>query len=271
MMALEFAKPSGIPSEKLIYIIGDKMDMHKDKNIKHEDIHDFDQLVKEYNQNMAKQLGKDNAKYAEYKLELLSMLIPKKAGYKILNFGCGVGRDMDFFGKYFGNDIDLYGCDISQKSIEYAASITEGYKYFQSEETEALYHQNVKFDVVFIAGVLHHMDPEERSVWMQAIADNVAAGGYMCVFEHNPINPKTKHIITHPIEYPPQDKLEWMLKLNDIKKLLVSANPGMREYWKGYTLFSPFRRPWITSIEKYLGWCPLGAQQCVIVKKDSNK
>lgn len=122
--------------------------------------------------------------------------------------------------------------------------------------------------MVFLAGVLHHIPPDERSMWIKAISENVREGGYIAVFEHNIINPMTKHIVTHPIEDPPLDKLNWMLNLREIEKSLLDSNSSMRTYWKGYTLFSPIRATWVTKIETIMRWCPLGAQQCVIVKKD---
>lgn len=228
--------------------------------------HDFDADVEEYNANMAAQLGSDYEKFAKYKVELLNFLVRDKV-QKILNYGCGIGNDMQYFMDCW-NDAKLYGCDISQKSVEYAEKISPKVVYFQSDTTEKIYQQGVKWDIVFLAGVLHHIPPIERGGWMKAIADNVSSGGYICVFEHNVINPMTKKIVTHPIEDPPLDKLEWTLKLKEIENLLQSSHSGMRTYWKGYTLFSPIRRTWITKAETLLKWCPLGAQQCVIVKKE---
>lgn len=228
--------------------------------------YDFDDDVEEYNANMATQLGPGYEKFAKYKVDLLGFLVRDKV-QTILNYGCGIGNDVQYF-KAWQKEAKLYGCDISQRSIEYAAKISPDVVYFQSDTTEKIYQQKVKWDIVFLAGVLHHIPPKERAMWMKAIADNVSDGGYICVFEHNVINPMTRKIVTHPIEDPPLDKLEWMLELKEIEKLLNNSHPDMKLYWGGYTLFSPIRRKWITNAETLLKWCPLGAQQCVIVKKE---
>lgn len=226
---------------------------------------DFDADVEEYNANMAAQLGEDYEKFARYKVVLTKHLISDKTE-KILNYGCGIGNDMNYF-KQLWPAAELYGCDISQKSIEYAKKNYHDVHFFQSDSPEKIYEQKTKWDIVFLACVLHHIPPEERTMWMKAVADNVSDGGYICVFEHNVINPMTKRIVTHPIEYPALDKLEWMLSLKDIESLLVGSHSRMETFWKGYVLFSPIRNDWITRAETVLKWCPLGAQQCVIVKK----
>ncbi len=227
----------------------------------------FDADVETYNANMAAQLGADYEKFAKYKVELLKFVVQDQVN-SILNYGCGVGNDMRFF-KESWPDAKLYGCDISQKSVEYAAKVAPDINYFVSDSTDKIYEQCTKWDVVFLAGVLHHIPPAERTAWIQSIGDNVRPGGYIAVFEHNILNPMTRHIVTHPIEDPPLDKLEWMLNLKEIEKLLLGSHNGMKTYWKGYTLFSPFRRGWITKMETFMKWCPIGAQQCVIVKKEA--
>lgn len=237
-----------------------------EKDNKNEVNKEFDLVVKEYNANMSAQLGRNFEKYAQYKVDLLRYLIGDKIN-TILNYGCGLGNDMQYFMNYWPN-ADLYGCDISEKSLEYAAEIAPEVHYFLSDIPQKIYEQEIKWDVVFLAGVLHHIPPDERSMWIKAISENVREGGYIAVFKHNIINPMTKHIVTHPIEDPPLDKLNWMLNLREIEKSLLDSNSSMRTYWKGYTLFSPIRATWVTKIETIMRWCPLGAQQCVIVKKD---
>jgi len=230
-------------------------------------IDDFDPVVEEYNINMAAQLGADYVKFAKYKVELLRLLIKEKID-SILNYGCGIGNDMSFFKEYWPST-NLYGCDISKKSVEYARKIAPEINYFVSDSPDKIYEQSIKWNIIFLACVLHHIPPMERYKWVKALGDNVREGGYIVVFEHNIINPMTRHIVTHPPEDPPLDKLDWMLNMEEIEKLLLDSHNGMKTYWKGYTLFSPFRRGWITKVETFMKWCPLGAQQCVIVKKEA--
>lgn len=231
-----------------------------------EDFHEFDGEAHKYNQIMEEEFGPNHKKYAEYKVELLHNLLPVKPNYSILNFGCGVGRDMDYFPYYFGNKISLYGCDVSKESVEYASALTNEYSYFQSEKTQSIYDQGVMFDIVFIACVLHHIDPIERKYWIKALADNTSDEGYICIFEHNLLNPMTKQKIMHP-KTSTLDKLDWMLSMKEIINLFSDIGVVFKVYWKGYTLFSPVRRSLILNVEKYMGWCPFGAQQCVIMQK----
>ena len=54
--------------------------------------------------------------------------------------------------------------------------------------------QTPGFDLVFVAGVFHHIPPEERQGAADAVAAHMAPGGSLVVFEHNPYNPVTRKL-----------------------------------------------------------------------------
>ena len=85
------------------------------------DIIDFDDYSKEYNELMDNQLSvftDDVSYFAEYKIEETKKTL-KTPPKNILDFGCGVGRNINFFKKHFPL-AKISGCDISQKSIDIA-------------------------------------------------------------------------------------------------------------------------------------------------------
>lgn len=125
------------------------------------------------------------------------------------------------------------------------------------------------FDLVFTACVMHHIDPKERDAWVDAVLSRMNPGGYWAIFEHNLINPYTKRIVTDVDNK--VDDVNWMYSRKKLLGLFENKK-NVNVFWQGYTLFSPFRSlSLITNIERLLKWCPLGAQQCVVIQKQENK
>ena len=124
------------------------------------------------------------------------------------------------------------------------------------------------YDLVFLACVLHHIKPEEREKWMQAVVRHLKPGGCIAVFEHNTRNPYTKKIILNPES---GDNFHYMLSHKELKDLLLNSAHDLKVVWHGYTLFSLFRPFWMIRAEMLLKWCGIGAQQCVVVQKQYEK
>ena len=229
----------------------------------------FDQYADTYDDGMKQLLalygGGDTYKFAEYKVALLHDLLGKRGIRSILDFGCGTGRSLKYFDAYFGTDVTKYGCDVSVNSLRDAAKLVPSATFFCNETVDRFLAEDHTYDLVFISCVLHHIDPSERAAWLAAIAQKLNAGGYIAVFEHNIQNLVTKKIVLDPANK--VDDIHWMLSHKEIIDLLTGANKSLQRYWDGYTLFSPFRFPGVLYLERLLSWLPLGAQQCVIVKR----
>ena len=85
---------------------------------------DFDNYADNYDEIMNNQLSsfeKDVSYFAEYKIVETKKYL-KTLPNKILDFGCGVGRNINFIEKHFDN-AKLFGCDISSKSIPFKTSL----------------------------------------------------------------------------------------------------------------------------------------------------
>ena len=86
-------------------------------------------------------------------------------------------------------------------------------------------------------------------------------GGIAAVFEHNPLNPLTRLAVKR-CEF---DADAVLLNHGKIKGLLKNANLEISK--DSFIVFFPFKSSIFRSIEKAIGWLPLGAQQYVVGRK----
>jgi 2-polyprenyl-3-methyl-5-hydroxy-6-metoxy-1,4-benzoquinol methylase len=114
-----------------------------------------------------------------------------------------------------------------------------------------------QFDVIFVAGVFHHVPPPQRESVSKTLMDRLAPGGKVFVFEHNPYNPVTRRIVNTC----PYDADAVLLKPAELKRTLKNA--GMTLEKQAYCLFVPPSLPALRGLERHLGWLPLGGQYWV--------
>jgi ubiquinone/menaquinone biosynthesis C-methylase UbiE len=217
----------------------------------------FDDLACSYDEELKDSLGKFGARniniFAEYKIKLIKSKL-FNAPSNILEFGCGTGRNNLFMKKWFPES-RIYGCDISEKSLEIAGKTNPSVQYKKITNTDDLFRiYKVSFDCIFISNVLHHIPFQEHKVWIDALYKILSNGGNIFIFEHNPYNPITKYIFnTSEI-----DKGATMLSPSYCFSLLQNAN--FTKIKREYTLFSLWRNNLFESFEQMLYWLPLGAQ-----------
>lgn len=228
----------------------------------------FDAYAEKYDEELKELLGfwggKDLDKFAEYKVQLVKDILPNDIN-NLLEFGCGTGRNFYFLKKYFGETVNYYGCDVSDESLKIAKRLFPFANFFNNQSLDSIKRYGLKYDLVLITCVLHHIDPKDRQKWIDEIMNNLKVGGYIAIFEHNIKNPKTRSIVKDPRN--PVDDINWMLSMRDILSLFDNVK-NKEVVWKGYTLFSPVRFGGILAVEKLLKWLPLGAQQCVVIRKN---
>lgn len=221
----------------------------------------FDGVAEIYEENLEELLGKygkDTERFAEYKIAHVEKVM-RNAPRTILDFGCGTGRSLEYIQKYFP-EAEVYGCDVSEESLKIAANIIPEERLFVNDSAESLQKRGVKFDLVILACVFHHINPREREYWVEGIKSVLNPGGCIAVYEHNVINPMTKKIVLDSNNK--VDDIDWMLSHKELLKLM-----GKKIVWHGYTLFFPIRFKGVLWIEGLLKWLPLGAQHCVIIER----
>jgi SAM-dependent methyltransferase len=243
-------------SKHLLYY--DEKSAYKERDIFVADRIDFDDYSERYDELMKKRLGffeKDEGYFARYKIELVRRLLHTRPR-RILEYGCGIGRNMGHLGRIFP-DSEIYGCDISKKSIEVAHRKNPGAFFFIAGENPPV----PSFDLVIVANVLHHVPPPERRTVVGGQVRLLAAQGCIFVFEHNPYNPLTRRIVNTC----PFDKDAVLLEPGESRRLLEDAGASVERL--GYCLFFPGFMRGIRRLERILAWLPLGGQYYVEAKK----
>lgn len=222
----------------------------------------FDKYASDYDRVQSQSmgvLGKDVEKFARYKVELVKEFLPETP-QKILEFGCGTGRNLQYFRQFF-RESEIWGCDISEDSLKIASERAPDVHLFSSENIAVFSDYQDKFDLLFLAGVLHHIRHDEHETWINAVGGTLKKHGYLIIFEHNPHNPITRHLVNSC----PYDADAELLKLSNCKKILKKCGLAIKK--TGYTLLFPWRLPFLLKIEKSLEYFPFGGQYYVMAEK----
>lgn len=219
---------------------------------------DFDRFAEDYNRLLAEKTGffsPSEEYFARYKVDLIRSQITAPVS-RVLEYGCGIGRNIPFLQQTFPH-ADIVGTDISQASLALAShDYPKATFVLENEATQPL----GLFDVIFVAGVFHHVPAEQRASVAASIAGRLAPGGSLFVFEHNPYNPVTRRIV----DTCPYDDDAVLLTKAELEKILEKATLTVRR--SAYCLFVPPKLASLTLLEPYLGWLPLGGQYWVLAQ-----
>ena len=220
----------------------------------------FDNYSNEYNDIMQEQhkMFGDVSYYSEYKAKITKDLVGNKKNLKILEFGCGIGRNLSYLAE-ISEYCEVYGYDISPESLKIAERENPNAHIITSEQELEEYSES--FDLIFIAGVYHHIAVGLRESITTNIRKLLKDDGKLVIFEHNPYNPVTRHLV-NTCEF---DADAVLLEKSELIKLFVDNNFTKRS--DGYALFFPPKLKKLNFLEKYLKRLSLGGQYYVLFDK----
>ena len=213
---------------------------------------DFDDFTKNYDQLLSQGTSffTPNEKYfCQYKVDIVRNRVALPVN-RVLEYGCGLGRNIPFLREAF-RDSEVTGSDIAPASLEIARQGNPGIEFIQEEAGSRIVG---KWDLIFVAGVFHHVPMDQRLSVAKTLFERLETGGSLFVFEHNPYNPVTRRIVS-TCAY---DEDAVLLKPFELLDLMRRA--GFVVTKKAYCLFVPPRLTFLAGAEKFLGWLPLGGQ-----------
>lgn len=214
---------------------------------------DFDQYAGQYEAILAAQTNffdGDSNYFARYKIELARDLVGRVD--TVLDFGCGVGRSMRHLREIFP-DADIVGCDPSAESLAIAREQNPTCRFVAMDDLGT----DSKFDLVIASCVFHHIPPQDRQMAVRYCYSRLSEGGHFIIFEHNPFNPVTRHLVKNC----PFDTDAVLLSMRETIDRMRNAHLNVDE--SSYCLFFPQQLAALRPLEKYLRWLPMGGQYFV--------
>ena len=192
---------------------------------------DFDKYTSDYNLLLQEGTGffsKNDAYFARYKVDLMRSRLTQPVK-KILEYGCGIGRNIPFIREAFPQ-AEIIGTDISHASLEVARQDQPDIEFIiEGDEASSL----CQFDLIFVAGVYHHVPVTERAHVSNLLYQRLNPFGNLFVFEHNPYNPVTRRIVSNC----PYDDDAVLLQPKELRGHLSQA--GFSNIHTEYCLFIP--------------------------------
>ena len=150
----------------------------------------FDEIAAEYDSSIPEHVMRH---LTERRVELAHSLVPSG---RVLDVGCGTGRFLEGLPAGY----ELAGVDVSAGMLEIARQ--KGLDVVQSSGAELPFADD-SFDLVTTFAVLHHLiDPDIVRATLAEMARVLRPGGWMIVWDHNPLNPYWRFLMSRS----PQDQ-----------------------------------------------------------------
>jgi len=140
------------------------------------------------------------------------------AGKKILDYGCGTGRWVQFFLSY---GMEYIGIDLSTEMVKIATQRFPDTK-FAALSKEGIKYPSQTFDIVCSIAVLHHNPYEEQSLIIHQLSRIIKLKGFLVLFES--IGPRESK---SAIEFPRPCE-DWRKTLKDL---------GLEHLWSRQTRY----------------------------------
>jgi SAM-dependent methyltransferase len=225
---------------------------------------DFGSYALRYEESVDKSVsftGRGSAFFAARKVEVLETIVDPEvgplSGLSLLDVGCGTGTTDRFF---MPRVQSLYGVDISEEMLDKARAAVPAAKY-SWYDGEKLPFPDEAFDVAIAICVLHHVPMSKRFKLVNEMVRVVRSQGIVAIFEHNPLNPLTRHAV-NSCEL---DRDAILLPSREAMDMLQDAahvQPGLCHY-----LYSPLGGRVGVALDKALHRLPLGGQYVAWVQR----
>ena len=186
-------------------------------------------------------------------IDLARRRVGDPATLTALDVGCGVGVT----DRYLVDSFDaVLGVDIFDGVLERAAAANPAVDY-RLYDGHTLPLEDRSVDVAFAICVVHHVPPAQWSAFAAEMARVLRPGGIAAIFEHNPLNPLTRRVVSNCVF----DEDAVLLRRRRAARLLGEV--GLVSCEHRYIAFLPFPGRAVARMEAALRRVPLGAQYYV--------
>ena len=226
---------------------------------------EFDRFADEYRAMHAASIrlsGEQPEYFAEYKIADIAAELGREhaVARTALDFGAGVGYSVPFFARHL--PATRVTClDVSRKSLDLGAARHGAAAEFRHFDGRRIPYADGTFDVALASCVFHHIPHAEHVALLTEIRRVLTPGGRLFVFEHNPLNPLTRHAV-NSCEF---DEHAVLVLAPTMKRRVRAA--GFATAAVRYRIFFPHVLRGLRPLEARLKWLPLGAQYYVVAHK----
>lgn len=227
----------------------------------HDHISRFNEVSREHTEDLNRNLalaGGDSAFFYKAKIARIQQRL-KSPPRLILDYGCGVGTLTAMLSEAFPS-ARVVGFDPAEKGIQVANE-----KLGHSPERLAFESGRAPSvsdaDLVVAAGVFHHIAWNDKQASMDLLFRTLRPGGNLFVFEHNPISPLTRVIVSRA----KMDEGATLIYHWQMRRMMRKAGFGATST-TFISFFPPFCGP-LLRLEPYLGWLPVSAQYLSVGEK----
>ena len=226
---------------------------------------EFDKFADEYRQLHAANIrlsGESPEYFAEYKIADIAAELARDgvAARTALDFGAGVGYSVPFFTRHLPA-ARVTCLDVSRKSLELGAAQHGAAAQFQHFDGRQIPFADGTFDVALASCVFHHIPHDEHVALLAEIRRVLAPRGRLFIFEHNPLNPLTRHAVNTCVF----DEHAQLVLAPTMRRRVRAA--GFAAADVRYRIFFPHALRALRPLEAKLAWLPLGAQYYVAARK----
>jgi SAM-dependent methyltransferase len=219
---------------------------------------EFDKFATEYRTMHAaniKASGESPEYFAEYKIVDLvrdsAALGALSAEPRVLDFGAGVGYSVPFFARH------LPAARVTCVGESQHGARAE----FTHFDGARIPYPDATFDVALASCVFHHIPEAEHVALLAEIRRVLKPRGLLFVFEHNPLNPLTRHAV----DTCPFDENAVLIRAPKMRRRVLDA--AFADARINYRIFFPHALRGLRGLEPSLTWLPLGAQYYVRASK----
>jgi len=226
---------------------------------------EFDKFAAEYlathSQNV-RLSGEAPDYFARYKIDEIARVWARRRlppPRTVVDFGSGIGSSLPHLRRAFP-EARITALDVSAKSLAVAESRFPGLAEHLLYDGGDLPLAPGSVDLIFTSCVFHHIAPAEHIGILEKLNRALAADGRLVIFEHNPINPVTRYIVSTC----PFDENAVLIPAPLLRARQLAA--GFRSVCVAYTGFFPGPLKALRRAEPYLAWAPIGAQYYTLAR-----
>lgn len=224
---------------------------------------EFDKYARDYLETHERNVrisGETPEYFARYKIDEVRRLwsqtgLPEPRA--VLDFGAGVGNSLPHLADRFP-DAHLTALDVSTESLAVAMRRFPKIADFVCQAGPDIPLAPGSFDLIFSSCVFHHIDAAEHIRTFEKLKRLLSPAGRMIIFEHNPLNPVTRHIVAG-CEF---DEDAVLIPAGVFKARQQAA--GFAKVAVRYTGFFPGPLRRLRPLERFLTAVPIGAQYCTV-------